>query len=234
MADVLDSINNVSNIGIRNLIMYFILFTLYCFVIYNVKSIRRYQFTLFFVIMISMQFGLNYSTSSYICSANSTNNFNTFLHTVIPYVFILGLGHLFLSIFPGWLRIFSNTIGMFIAYEKNSDEINKLLQNANRTVKDNSLTPDQKAILLQVLDKPKLIINEIDIIGKSEEEITKLYEKLQVTLEELFKPESKEMIIEIVKTKNAIGYTLWYFVLGIITVMVSTNSLLSSNCGLSL
>ena len=48
---------------------------------------------------------------------------------------------------------------------------------------------------------------------------------------ELFKPDTKERIIDIVKHKNMIGYTLWHLVLGVIAVMVSTNTTLASNCG---
>jgi Cdc6-like AAA superfamily ATPase len=65
----------------------------------------------------------------------------------------------------------------------------------------------------------------------TEEEINKLYERLTGMFKELFKPDTKERIIDIIKHKNMIGYTLWHLVLGVIAVMVSTNTTLASNCG---
>ena len=42
---------------------------------------------------------------------------------------------------------------------------------------------------------------------------------------------TKKKIIDIINHKNMIGYTIWHVLLGVITVMVSTNSTISSNCG---
>jgi hypothetical protein len=196
-------------------------------VYYVGSELSSYQFFIFFSVTFITQLGLNYSTDALICK--EPNGFNTFLNTLLPWVFILGLGQLFITIFPGWLRIFSNTIGMYIAYEKYEEEINKILVTSTSAVQG-STTPD-KALLLEALNKPKMILNEIDIIGKTEDEINKLYERLTGMFKELFKPDTKERIIDIVKHKNMIGYTMWHLVLGVIAVMVSTNTTLASNCG---
>jgi len=60
-----------------------------------------------------------------------------------------------------------------------------------------------------------------------------MYERLTVMFKELFKPdkETKDKIIDIINQKNMIGYTIWHILLGVITVMVSTNSTITSNCG---
>jgi hypothetical protein len=196
-------------------------------VYYVGSELSSYQFFIFFSVTFITQLGLNYSTDALICK--EPNGFNTFLNTLLPWVFILGLGQLFITIFPGWLRIFSNTIGMYIAYEKYEEEINKILVSSTSAVQG-STTPD-KALLLEALNKPKMILNEIDIIGKTDDEISKLYERLTGMFKELFKPDTKERIIDIVKHKNMIGYTMWHLVLGVIAVMVSTNTTLASNCG---
>ena len=220
--------NDLNNIGLRNMIIYFVFCILYIIMVYYVGSeLSSYQFFIFFSVTFITQLGLNYSTDALICK--EPNGFNTFLNTLLPWVFILGLGQLFITIFPGWLRIFSNTIGMYIAYEKYEEEINKILVTSTSAVQGS--TNEDKALLLEALNKPKMILNEIDIIGKTDDEINKLYERLTGMFKELFKADTKDRIIDIIKHKNMIGYTLWHLVLGVIAVMVSTNTTLASNCG---
>lgn len=222
--------NDLSNMGLRNIIIYFAFcIVLYIPVIYYLGTeLEGYQFSIFFMCTFFIQLGLNYSTDSLICK--DPNGFNTFLNTIIPWTLILGLGQVFLTLFPGWLRIFSNTIGMYIAYEKNADKITEILRSSTEQVKETK--GDQKALLLEALNKPKMILNEVDIIDKkTPDEINELYERLTIMFKELFKPESKDTIINILKHKNMIGYTIWHVLLGVITVMVSTNSTIASNCG---
>jgi len=222
--------NDLNNIGLRNMIIYFSFCIVYILMVYKMGSeFSAYQFAMFFSFTFIIQLALNYSTDSIICK--TPNGFNTFLNTFIPWIFILGLGQLFITIFPGWLRIFSNTIGMYIAYEKYADDINRILANSTQEVKNS--TSEGKAILLEALNKPKMILNEVDIIGKEPAEIDTMYEKLTIMFKELFKPdkETKDKIVDIIKHKNMIGYTIWHILLGVITVMVSTNSTIASNCG---
>jgi hypothetical protein len=225
-----DEFYELNNVGLRNMVIYIAFCIVYILMVYNMGSeLSAYQFAIFFSLTFFIQLGLNYSTDSIICK--EPNGFNTFLNTFIPWIFILGLGQLFITIFPGWLRIFSNTIGMYIAYEKHSQEINRIIVSSTDEVK--SGTSQEKAILLEALNKPKMIINEIDIIGKEPEEIDTIYKRLTIIFKELFKPdeETKKKIIDIINHKNMIGYTIWHVLLGVITVMVSTNSTISSNCG---
>jgi Na+/serine symporter len=220
--------NDLNNIGLRNMIIYFSFCIVYILMVYKMGTeFSAYQFAMFFSFTFIIQLALNYSTDSIICK--TPNGFNTFLNTFIPWIFILGLGQLFITIFPGWLRIFSNTIGMYIAYEKYADDINRILANSTQEVKNS--TSEGKAILLEALNKPKMILNEVDIIGKEPAEIDTMYERLTVMFKELFKPDAKDKIIDIIKHKNMIGYTIWHILLGVITVMVSTNSTITSNCG---
>jgi len=225
-----DEFYDLNNVGLRNMIIYIAICIGYIIMVYSMGvELASFQFAIFFSITFIVQLGLNYSTDSLICK--EPNGFNTFLNTFIPWIFILGLGQLFITIFPGWLRIFSNTIGMYIAYEKHADDIDRILQESAKAVKDSN--PEGKALLIEALNKPKMLINEVDIIGKEPAEIDTMYEKLTIMFKELFKPdkETKDKIVDIIKHKNMIGYTIWHILLGVITVMVSTNSTIASNCG---
>jgi len=240
-------LTEINNIGLRNLIVYICFSIGYIVIIYfSGKYLNEeYLFPIFIFGLSIIMLGLNIATANSICKI--PNHFNTILNTLLPLVFILGLGKVFLIIFPGWLRIFSNTIGMTIAYEAHAGKFNSLKDEEKRQIKLASTTPSAAtsaaqprgeqtnlSILLEVLEKPKKILNEIDIIGKTDIEIDNMYENtLKLIHSKIFTPSMKEEIIEILKRKNTIGYTIWYILLGFITIMVSTDSLINSNCGLN-
>jgi hypothetical protein len=243
-------LTELNNIGLRNLTVYIAYSVGYIIALKFLKE--EYLFPIFFFGLFIIILGLNFATANHICK--TPNHFNTFLNTLLPLVFILGLGKVFLIIFPGWLRIFSNTVGMGIAYEAYSDRFNNLRNDTKKQFQQAStataaptgglpsttpstkstIDPKNVSILLEVLEKPKKILNEIDIIGKTDIEIGNMYDNTLTLIHgQIFTPSMKEPIIEILKNKNKIGYGIWYILLGFITVMISTDSLVNSNCGLN-
>ena len=64
--------------------------------------------TIFFIFLLS--YNIAYTTQDFICGTQNTSL--AFYATLFPYVFIYVLGMLFISVFPGWLRSFSNTFGL--------------------------------------------------------------------------------------------------------------------------
>ena len=66
--------------------------------------------TIFFIFLLS--YNIAYTKQDFICGTQNTSL--AFYATLFPYVFIYVLGMLFISVFPGWLRSFSNTFsGIF-------------------------------------------------------------------------------------------------------------------------
>lgn len=229
------------------------------------QAIIKYNFMIFFTATFIVQLGLNFAdiNNPSICKSSSDiNKFTTVLfHTIVPWVFVLALGNLLINIFPGWLRIFSNTLGMSWAYQK----YGHLLDDKP------SVTPENQAkgaeyikMLNKVLLDKKKILNEIDIIGLDDETLHKFYNnqlsqisstifskegQMNETDIQFFKkienPTTKTTTFEVIKDitksehdilcllkyKNTIGYGIWYILLGVISVMISTNSVIASNCG---
>ena len=64
--------------------------------------------TIFFIFLLS--YNIAYTKQDFICGTQNTSL--AFYATIFPYVFIYVLGMLFISVFPGWLRSFSNTFGL--------------------------------------------------------------------------------------------------------------------------
>ena len=222
--------DTLKNVGLTHLIFYIGLCVFYMILLFNSSSIdtfKDYNFLLFFSITFILQIALNFAdiNNPTLCK-NSSNSYKlslVLIHTIIPWTLILGLGHLLINFLPGWLRIFSNTIGMSWAYE--TYKIN-IPNTATSTITD----PVLKSLYYQVLQKPKQLFNEIDILGKSEEEINNIYAKLKEINVDIFTDQNKDSILKLLMYKNNIGYGIWYMLLGLIAVMISTNSLISSNC----
>jgi hypothetical protein len=217
-----------------------------------------------------VQFALNISdiyTTNICKSANDVNKITIIImHTFIPWIFILGLGKFLLNIFPGWLRIFSNTIGMSFAYDMLYKKT--IYEEVNTPIQGKAQNTNQENISLlnKILSDPKKILNEIDITSvEDDEELDKFYkEKLNKISPELFRingtgmtkedidkkiftkkvqgpdgryiDQSIEMsniqyyILNLLKYKNVIGQAIWYIIFGLIAVLISTNSIINSNC----
>jgi hypothetical protein len=261
--------DSLQNIGVTHLMFYLGVCVFYLILIFNSNNnpaIGQYNFMIFFTATFIVQLGLNYAdiNNPSICKAgNDVNKFTTVLfHTIVPWVFVLALGHLLINIFPGWLRIFSNTLGMSWAYQ----QYGHLLDNKETPITtENQGKGDEYVKLLNkiLLDKKK-ILNEIDIIGMDDETLHMFYtnqlSKISSTIfsnEGKMNPEDIQFfkktvnpltntvkfdamtditktehdILSLLKYKNTIGYSIWYILLGVISVMISTNSVIGSNCG---
>lgn len=197
----------------------------------DTAEFNKYNFLIFFSVTFIVQLGLNSALINHLKICSSANEGYkmsiVIVNTITPWVLILGLGHLLIKVFPGWLRIFSNTIGMFIAYTKYEIEISPT--STNTTLNSD---PMYKSLYYKALNNPKNLINEVDILDIQNEpaQISTLYNTLTKINKDIFTDANKDKIISMIKFKNNIGYGTWYVLLGLLSVMVSTNSIINSNC----
>ena len=224
-----------SNIGPSSLISY-ISFTLIFFIIKNKFKFPGTSWIWFFLIISGiLQFANNLYITSYpeICGTYNTSSAIT--ATLVPWICIFGTTCLCLTSIPGWLRVFSNTFGSSIASMAGINEIvnkifdkpnqsgtktdidiieatNLLYANRNKFINeinmDFSENPDTKAI-----EWPSLygIMNFMGIpIDNKAADIKKLYEMLQL--------------------KEDAGYFIWMIIIGSISILISTNSVILSSC----
>ena len=179
-------------------------------------------------------------------------------YTIMPWLFVLGLTSFILFFMPGWVRVFSNTIGIAISKSIYSD-----LFIIEPDIKTGDVTPVQSESTIQLIqtiyNDPSKLINEVEYEAGYIEWVNKIYKKHLKTLE-FFKnnkfvsdsekcPEvtgeetTKTEWINIQKTDNTplyqlykciavkekVGYFVWLFLIGCISVMVSLDQVLNAD-----
>lgn len=182
-------------------------------------------FVIYFILILVSQFILNIYLAKQIC--NSPSNVGTAaVATIIPWVIIFGLLNLLLTIFPGWLAAFSNTIGYAVAsmVGVSSFFTEQLLNVGNEPDKD------VLKVIQNIISDPSTIINTLN-----DENILSFWNrsvKAQLFKEDvnannnlLFNELKKYIML-----KNLVSYFIWYLLTGILITSISYNYMLTVPC----
>jgi hypothetical protein len=191
-------------------------------------------FVIYFILILVSQFILNIYLAKQMC--NSPSNVGTAaIATIIPWVLIFGLLNLLLTMFPGWLAAFSNTIGYAVASIVGVSSLftEKLL---------NVGTPPNKdalKVIQNILSDPSTIINTLN-----DENVLNFWNK-SVTVK-LFKTDFQKIIVDdgkktldnelfyelkkYIMLKNLVSYFIWYLLTGILITSISYNYMLTVPC----
>ena len=221
------AVTELSGIGLTNFIFFMIISILFLITCVRMPS-NKFIVGMFFLTTFVVQWGLNAATTlnPLVCGRLLVGN--ALVYTIIPWILILGVGNFFIYSFSGWIRVFSNTIGMWLSYKfLAKPEINKT---------NNPPGGDAQYVKLynEILDNPQTIINEINILDKEEEAIAPLLATYNPVNPAIFNAENNPKIIAIIKYKNKLGILIWNILLGLIASMISTNSLLNSGCSINI
>ena len=188
-------------------------------------------FVIYFILILVSQFILNIYLAKQMC--NSPSNVGTAaIATIIPWVLIFGLLNLLLTMFPGWLAAFSNTIGYAVASIVGISSLftEKLL---------NVGTPPNKdalKVIQNILSDPSTIINTLN-----NENVLNFWNKsVDVKLfKDGFEPidnvnaNNSPLFYELKKyimLKNLVSYFIWYLLTGILITSISYNYMLTVPC----
>jgi len=188
-------------------------------------------FVIYFILILVSQFILNIYLAKQMC--NSPSNVGTAaIATIIPWILIFGLLNLLLTMFPGWLAAFSNTIGYAVASIVGISSLftEKLL---------NVGTPPNKdalKVIQNILSDPSTIINTLN-----DENIVNFWNKSVEV--QLFKnglqpvqnanASNSPLFSELKKyimLKNLVSYFIWYLLTGILITSISYNYMLTVPC----
>lgn len=186
--------------------------------------------------------------------------------TLMPWIIIFGTFCLFLVIFPGWLRVFSNTFGLKAAQMFGIDEvINKILipDERDKAINSAGTNIDMLRAIESIYTGKTVLINEMkpedfvilpggpvdkegkplmttegkpypltDADGKRIEYYNS--ELLSKFIQMKFLTHAPADLVtklhEKILLKDTVGYFVWFLLIGSITVLVSTNTLLNSGC----
>jgi hypothetical protein len=200
----------------------------------------------FLIITGIMQFINNLYITQYPEVCGSYNITSALSATLVPWIFIFGLSCVCLVFIPGWLRVFSNTFGHMVA---NWAGLNKII-NDIFTVPSGATQENEKikeAVTLLYTNRSKFI-NEIELDYIADEKSDE-YNKGQnwpsldkiLTFMQINKPtittdsEGKDVnlykeLYKLLVLKEDMGYFAWLTLIGSISVLISTNSLLMTTC----
>ena len=132
-----------------------------------------------------------------------------FIYSILPLCLIMG-PIIILLIKMNWNRIFANTFGLLF--------ISKIIFNsANKSA-------------IYFYNDPNILLQELenDILFNKQELVTKLNYLLGETVE--INDETYKQIIQQYYIKENVGYFIWLVLTGIITSLVSANSILLQDC----
>ena len=223
--------SNLNNIGPLSIISYFS-FTLIFFIIKSRIGLGSgvTWIIVFFIITGIIQFMNNLYLTSLMCG--NTNMPSAFFNTLIPWVLIFGSSILMLILIPGWLRVFSNTFGFMVAeWAGLNATVAGLFKTPSQTNPKDDL--DLHKTIEIIAGNPSKIINEVKLDDYTNEigvvtwpslDLLTPFFATQVT------PENKTKLYNLLVLKEDIGYFVWFILIGSISILVSTNSVLISKC----
>jgi len=190
-------------------------------------------FIIYFILILVSQFILNIYLAKQLC--NSPSNVGTAaVATIIPWILIFGLLNLLLTMFPGWLAAFSNTIGYAVASIVGVSSLftEKLLNVGNPPNRD------ALKVIQNILSDPSTIINTLndenvkDFWNKSVSPDVNLFRTNLEPIEDE-KDNNNQLFYELKKyimLKNLVSYFIWYLLTGILITSISYNYMLSVPC----
>jgi hypothetical protein len=245
--------NDLATTNLWSFIAFFMAFFVYvCFQIItgNTMDMKDIYYTVFFFYIIT--FIIQVSSNAYITGrkevCGKTDLGVSFSSTIYPWLFIFGLTIILIILIPGWLRIFSNTFGLYCAKAYGLNDF--LLQNIfTKRNNEPTTTTTANIELLKTIDSvyndPSLLINELDprdfVMTKTYNETTKKndikidWKSFQKILDSgiITQPPNEDILKKLydhIMLKEAVGFSVWIFLSGIISVIVSTNILLNEGC----
>lgn len=218
------------NIGPSSLISY-ISFTLIFFIL---KSKFGFEGTswiwIFLIITGIIQFCNNLYITKYPEICGTYNITSALSATIVPWIFVFGICSLCLVLIPGWLRVFSNTFGAGIANMAGLNQIVNAIFVHTTPSADSSI---KETVNLLYTNRSNFI-NEIDMDYQNFQG-TITWPTLKRVLDFMGIPEPSDKKIYtdlyyILTLKEDAGYFAWFILIGSISILISTNSLLLTSC----
>ena len=224
-----------------SILVFFIVTSVYCAISIFIgdsekKLIIKVCYVLFIIIG---QFFLNLNLTESMCGTRQWKN--TLFLTIIPWVLIFVVLHLFLQIFPGWLTPFSNTFGYLVAKLMGLPDLMKeiLVDKQPGTLSSAllSVSQDNSLLINELYPEPKTSIIDAKTGVKTYERTNyddawnKLVQggivKADNTDQGLI---NKEKLYRFVHMKYTISEYIWNLLTGFFVTSVSYNYIINTGC----
>ena len=228
------------------MLFFFIVTSLYCIIgIFmgggdaKTKIIMKVSYILF---VITGQYFINLNLSNALCGVNQWRS--TLMITLVPWLMIFGVLHLFLIMFPGWLAPFANTFGYLVTKLMGLPELMKdILEPVAKGETERailSVTTDDSLLVNQFF--PEAYVDKVDKDDKPTGEKTRkifdtAWDNLQSAgIVKKFESDVKknisfrEKLYKFVEMKYTIAEYIWNMLTGLLVTSVSYNYILNTGC----
>lgn len=151
----------MKKIDTKSNVFYFFIITLAYTIINQVSSGKSFIWLIIYLLVVlASQYYINLQLSKAICG--SEQHSTVFTNTFLPWLLILCTTAIFIKIFPGWLRAFSNTLGYTAAKFAGVDKLCKQIFIDNSNISGNT---DRKIVenIENIYNNPGQMINDIDL-----------------------------------------------------------------------
>lgn len=190
----------------------------------NIKLLFTFIYNIFFFLILFFN-NLSVTENDLICG--DKNYKAAFYSTIIPFTFIYGIGFLFITIFPGWVRCFSNTFGSYILNLIGLEEIIKKSIMSDDKIEGSVNNTEMEKIFIK---SPKIILNELEIDDDNNSVNIAHLTEAGIQQVEGNNDKIQKLLKQYINSKESIGKGIWYLLLGIVTIMMSYNTILSEKC----
>lgn len=183
-------------------------------------------FSIYLFFIIGSQLTTNLYLSNDLCGSYQVS---TVLFSIVPWILIFGVLQVVLTIFPGWLSPFSNTIGYMLNAYRAKNTLNNILK---EDITSTTAGSEELAKFIRNINSDKsLIVNEFSSNKQQFDHLWSIMKKGN-----LLQPNAdnfKTSFENIVRSKDIISEFIWYCLAGILTITASFNSIVSSPCNRS-
>jgi hypothetical protein len=180
---------------------------------------------IYILVTLIIMFFINLNLTKSICDSNQYDT--AALVTFLPWILLFGLLKLMLSIFPGWLSPFSNTIGYLVARLNGvTDIFNKILSPKMANLSAPESLKIATEALEHIYNDKSLLINEI-----TQTNFDRFWE--QMSNAGMLKRginEFKEPLRQLVRAKDLVAEYVWYLLTGLLVTSVSYNIAIDADC----
>jgi hypothetical protein len=198
-----------------------------------------YKLSIFLLIVICTQLGLNITYLINKCKDNAGKNVGSaIIYTLVPWFFIFGIMIIFIFAFPGLKCVFSDVIGYFFVAKSANNLLTDILKDTNiDNIIQNEQDPNKKMeyesaaeAIIKICGNKSILINQM-----FPNNFINIWEKLKPLMKpgmyETGGPENKKQeLLDLVVHRDNIGEALWYIYTAILVGSIVYYNLATTEC----
>lgn len=225
-----DSTQATKSAGAAPTMFFFIWTTVYVFILYSTwnagedTNIDLYT-TLYLLVTLVSQYFFNVGETKAHCGEAQWTN--SIMITIVPWIAVFGSLNLMLTVFPGWLSPFANTMGYGIAKLMGLDSKMKEMLAKPPDAGSTGQNADLAQAIAHVRGDPSLIFNQIPSNPK---QAKNFYENTSSLWDGSQPSTGKEQLNKLVYAKQLTSWYVWYLLAGTLCIRMSISFMANSTC----